>query len=243
MDNFKRYLIIILQFTAYLSVIPMVMYAEWHHYFIAFFVYFIYNGLGMIMTYHRLLSHRSFKCPKYLEYLLSFITTFSLTGSAITWVAIHRKHHRYTDTDKDPHSPDHLGWWKVQFLTALAPVEGKYAIELMRDKFYLFQHKHYFNLIGIFSILLYIIQPFSIIYIFLFPAGLTLLFGTLILSSCHKNYQPISIFWLGLITFGDAFHESHHQNPKKTRLNKYDLIGIIIEKFFNDKTEILGQKY
>lgn len=235
------YLILFFQAMAYLAFIPMFMYGEIHHFFIAFVMYFLYNGIGMIMTYHRLLSHRVFTCPKWLEYLMSSLATFSITGSAITWVAMHRKHHRYTDTEKDPHSPDYLGWWRVQFLTAFALIEGKYAVELMRDKFYKFQHKYYLHILFSFSLLLVMIDPFMLIYVHLFPAGLTLFFGTLILSTCHKDYKPRNLFWLGILTFGDAFHEAHHKDARLQRLHKYDLVGIIIEKCFNDKTTVLGQ--
>jgi fatty-acid desaturase len=240
-DIQSRYVIVSLQLLCYISIIPMVMYAQWYHYMIAFFVYFLYNGIGMIMTYHRLLSHRVFNCPKWLEYVMASLATFSVTGSAITWVSIHRKHHRYADTEKDPHSPDWLGWWRVQFLTAFAPVEGKYAIELMRDKFYLFQHKHYIHILFGYALLLALIDPILVIVLFLFPAGLTLFFGTLILSCCHKDYNPRDIFWLGIVTFGDAFHELHHENSRIARLHKYDLIGFLIEKIFYDKPKIVGE--
>lgn len=230
--KYSKLLIICLQFVAYASIIPMIIFASWWQWIIALLMYFIFNGLGMIMTYHRLLTHRSFPCPKWLEYTLAFITTFSLTGSAITWVAIHRKHHKYADTEKDPHSPDHLGFWRVQFFTAFAEVEGRYATDLMRDKFYLWQHKNYFNIIIIGMILTTLISPMLTIYAFLFPAALTLFFGTLILSWAHHDLQPRSVWWLALLTFGDAFHDVHHENPNKPRLHKYDLIGFIIEKFF-----------
>lgn len=227
-----RYSILALQFLAYLSVIPMVMYASWWQWVIALAMYFVLNGLGMIMTYHRLLTHRTFKCSKWFEYLMTFITTFSFTGSSITWIAIHRKHHRFSDTEKDPHSPDHMGWWRVQFFTAFADVEGRYATDLMRDKFHMWQHKNYTAICIIGLLLLALIDPMLTVYFVLFPAGLTLFFGTLILSWAHKDYKPRSVFWLALITFGDAFHDVHHNDPNKPRLHKYDLIGWIIEKFF-----------
>ena len=235
-----RIAILSLQFLAYLSVVPMVLYAEPLHWVIALMMYFILNGLGMIMTYHRLLTHRTFKCSKWFEYLMTFITTFSFTGSSITWIAIHRKHHKYADTEKDPHSPDHMGWWRVQFFTAFAEVEGRYATDLMRDKFHLWQHKHYIKICLAGIALAFIISPMFLVYFVLFPSALTLFFGTLILSTAHKNYKPRSIFWLGLVTFGDAFHDVHHDDPNKPRLHKYDLIGYIIEKaFLNDKAALV----
>jgi len=232
-----RFQIFGLQILSYLSVIPMIMFASWWQWLVGALLYFVFNGLGMIMTYHRLLTHRSFTCPKWLEYTLAFITTFSFTGSAITWIAIHRKHHKFADTDKDPHSPDHLGFWRVQFFTAFAEVEGRYATDLMRDRFYKWQHKYYTKICFSVLILFLLINPMFAVYGLLFPAALTLFFGTLVLSWAHKDYQPRTVLWLALITFGDAFHDVHHDNPNKYRLHRYDLIGWIIEKIFiKDKT-------
>ena len=232
-----RYSIFGMQMLAYLSVVPMILYAHWYHWVIATVMYFLFNGIGMIMTYHRLLTHRSFKCPKWFEYLGTWLATFSLTGSGITWVAIHRKHHKYADTDKDPHSPDHMGFWRVQFFTAFAPVEGKYAVDLMRDKTHLWIHKHYIKIvIGALAVLL-LINPLAAVYLYMFPAALTLFFGTLVLSWAHKDCKPRTVYWLALLTFGDAFHDIHHEYPNNYRLHKYDLIGWIIEKVFvRDKT-------
>ena len=227
-----RLTIFTLQILAYLSIIPMVLYAEPWQWLTALVMYFVLNGLGMIMTYHRLLTHRSFQCPKWFEYMMSFITTFSFTGSAITWIAIHRKHHKYADTEKDPHSPDHMGFWRVQFFTAFAEVEGRYATDLMRNNFYKWQHKHYTKIILIGLILCTLINPMLTIYAMLFPAALTLFFGTLVLSWAHKDYKPRTVLWLALLTFGDAFHDIHHDYPNKYRLHKYDLIGWIIERVF-----------
>lgn len=232
---FNRIIIFTLQIIAYLSIIPMILYATWWQWLIALFMYFVLNGLGMIMTYHRLLTHRSYTCPKWWEYFMSFMTTFSLTGSAITWVAIHRKHHKYADTENDPHSPDHLGFLKVQFFTAFAPVEGRYAVDLMRDNFYKWQHQHYLKIILITIAALLLIDPMLTVYILLFPAGLTLLFGTLVLSWAHQDYKARTVYWLAFLTFGDGFHDIHHEYPNNYRLHKYDLIGWIIEKVFVKK--------
>jgi fatty-acid desaturase len=231
-----RKTIFAMQMIAYLSIIPMVIYSAWYHWVIAVVFYFLYNGIGMIMTYHRLLTHRSFKCPIWWEYLGTVLANFSITGSAITWIAIHRKHHKFADTSQDPHSPDHLGWWRVQFCTAFAPVEGKYAVDLMRNKVYIWQHKYYIETQLVFAAALALLfGPLSVIYVYLFPAALTLFFGTMILSVAHTDCKPRTVLWLALLTFGDAFHDIHHTHPTSYRLHKYDLIGWLIEKIFVKK--------
>lgn len=231
-----------MQMMAYFSIIPMIMYGEWQHYLIAVFVYFLNGCLGMIVGYHRLHTHRSFKCPLWFEKLITMFATIGLTGPAIDWVAIHRVHHRYHDTEKDPHSPDYLGKLRVHFLTMFAKVNPKYGIDLIKKPFYMFQRKWYFVINFLYAIILYLIDPFAVIYAWLFPAAMVIGFGTMILSTSHKDGEPKNDFILGLLTWGDAFHKTHHDDPAKVRLHKWDISGFIIETFFPDKHKWLGRE-
>ena len=228
--------IFVLQILAYLSIIPMIMYGVWWQYLVAIFVYFLNGCLGMIIGYHRLHTHRSFSCPLWFEKFITYCATIGLTGPAIDWVAIHRAHHKYHDTEKDPHSPDHLGRLKVHFLTMFAKVNPKYAIDLIRNKFYIFQRKWYFVINFAYAGALFLIDPFAVIYAWLFPAALVIGFGTLILSASHRNGSPHNDFVLGILTWGDAFHKTHHDDPNLVRLHKYDIAGWIIETFFPAKS-------
>jgi len=224
--------IFILQLTAYLSVIPMIAYADLHHYLITLVAYFCFGGLGMIVGYHRLHSHRSFKVPLWFEKLITIFATMSITGPAIDWVAIHRAHHKWHDTEKDPHSPDHLGRLRVHFLTMFAEVSPRFALDLIRNNFYMWQRKYYFYIIGSYALFLYLLDPLAVVYAWLFPAFLTIFFGTLILSTSHRDGEPHDDFILGILTWGDAFHKTHHDKPMEVRLHKYDIAGWVIETFF-----------
>jgi stearoyl-CoA desaturase (delta-9 desaturase) len=210
----------------------MLIYGQWWHYLIAIFVYFLNGCLGMIMGYHRLVTHRNFECPLWFEKFIIMCATIGLTGPTIDWVAIHRVHHKYSDTEKDPHSPDYLGKWRVHFLTMFAKVEPKYAGNLLKNKFYRFQRKYYFVINALYALILYIIDPFALIYAWLFPAALVIGFGTAILSSSHRNKSAHNDLWLAILTWGEAFHEEHHNDPTRARLHKWDITGIIIETFF-----------
>lgn len=221
-----------LQMTAYASVIPMILYAGITDYLIAIFCYFLMGGLGMIVGYHRLHSHRSFKVSLWFEKLITIFATMSFTGPAIDWVAIHRAHHKWHDTEKDPHSPDYLGRFRVHFLTMFAEVSPRFAMDLIRNEFYMWQRKYYFYIIAAYAVLLYLIDPFAIVYALLFPAFLTIFFGTLILSTSHRDGKAHDDFILGILTWGDAFHKTHHDQPNQVRLHKYDIAGWIIETFF-----------
>lgn len=221
-----------LQMIAYASIIPMILYAGITDYIIAIFCYFLMGCLGMIVGYHRLHSHRSFKVPLWFEKLITIFATMSFTGPAIDWVAIHRAHHKWHDTEKDPHSPDYLGRFRVHFLTMFAEVSPRFAMDLIRNEFYMWQRKYYFYIIIAYAVLLYLIDPFAIVYALLFPAFLTIFLGTLILSTSHRDGVAHNDFILGILTWGDAFHKTHHDQPNQVRLHRYDIAGWIIETFF-----------
>lgn len=229
--------IFILQITAYVSIIPMLVYGDWYHYLIAVFVYFLNGCLGMIMGYHRLITHRSFDAPLWFERLIIMFATIGLTGPAIDWVALHKAHHRYADTDKDPHSPDYLGCLRVHFLTMFAKIEPKYAGKMLKDPFYRFQRKWYFVINAVYATILYLIDPFAVVYAWLLPAAFVIGFGTAILSTSHRDKKPHNDFWLAMLTWGDAFHDEHHSKPGVARLHKWDITGILIETFFKPKVK------
>jgi fatty-acid desaturase len=61
------------------------------------------------LGYHRVLAHRSLKLPIWLERALVIIGLPA--GTPLQWAGNHRYHHAHTDTDRDPHSPVHYGFW------------------------------------------------------------------------------------------------------------------------------------
>ena len=67
--------------------------------------------LGITLSFHRQLSHRSFATPKWLEYALAYCGVLAVQGDPTEWVSSHRYHHLHTDTPLDPHSPYEGFWW------------------------------------------------------------------------------------------------------------------------------------
>jgi stearoyl-CoA desaturase (delta-9 desaturase) len=78
---------------------------------LAAFALFYYQlaGLGVNLGYHRVLSHRSLRLPRWLERTL--VTIGLPAGTPIQWAGNHRYHHQHADTELDPHSPVYRGFW------------------------------------------------------------------------------------------------------------------------------------
>jgi fatty-acid desaturase len=104
---------------------------------------YVFGMLGVNLCFHRLLTHRSFECPRWLEYTLAILGVCSTQDSPVYWVAVHRRHHQFADDERDPHSPiasffwAHVGWLilKSDDLERAA-VTQRHAKDLLRDPFY-----------------------------------------------------------------------------------------------------------
>ena len=203
-------------------------------------VYCLLYCFGGTITYHRLLSHKSFKPQKWFYYVGSVLGFLSCSGSPIAWVATHKKHHKYTDQNKDPHSMRFMPWYKVQWLSMLSVVEPKYAVHLLKDPFQVFLHKNYFLIHLVYATILYLISPHLVITLYLAPAALVWEAGSIINTVCHawgyKNYDinddSKNNTFVALLTFGEGLHNNHHAKQKdfsfKKKPNEIDIAGLFI---------------
>lgn len=104
---------------------------------------YVFGVLGLNVGFHRLLTHRGFACPLWLEHTLAVLGTCSLQFSPALWIAVHRRHHNFADEPQDPHSPRqgffwaHFGWLLMRTgdMKSGALIE-QYAKDVIRDPFY-----------------------------------------------------------------------------------------------------------
>ncbi len=104
---------------------------------------YLFGTLGINIGYHRLLTHRGFACPRWLEHALAVLGVCCWQGTPFSWVAIHRMHHQHSDEPSDPHSPrrsffwSHMGWFLIYdpAIYNLSTYE-RYARDLFQDRFY-----------------------------------------------------------------------------------------------------------
>lgn len=105
-------------------------------------------GQGITIGYHRLLTHRSFRCPKWVEHCFAILGISCFEDSPVRWVVVHRIHHVHSDEQPDPHSPivnflwSHFGWLMVRNRqTHSISATDKFAKDLLRDPFYMYLEK------------------------------------------------------------------------------------------------------
>src|SRR5580658_1859359 len=108
-------LFVAIPFLALLAAIPLAWGwgLGWHDVIIAVVFYF-FTGLGVSIGFHRYFTHGSFKAKQGLRVLLAIAGSMAIEGPVLTWVADHRRHHKYSDKEGDPHSPWRFGDdWKA----------------------------------------------------------------------------------------------------------------------------------
>ena len=71
--------------------------------------FYLLTGFGVTVGFHRLLTHRSFTARPALRTALALAGSLSFQGEVNGWVAVHRRHHAFTDRPGDPHSPYRYG--------------------------------------------------------------------------------------------------------------------------------------
>ncbi|CAN5278282.1 acyl-CoA desaturase [soil metagenome] len=136
---------------ALLALMPM--FFNWTAIIVAIISARLFGLLGINIGYHRLLTHRGFKCPKWLEHALVVIAICCAEDTPARWVAVHRRHHEKSDEQPDPHSPlagflwGHIGWLLVKNpdLSRLG-IYDRYAKDILRDPFYVALERNFWQI-------------------------------------------------------------------------------------------------
>src|SRR6202451_2026305 len=101
---------------AVLAAIPLAWnlgWLGWHDVVIAL-VFYVISGMGISMGFHRYFTHSSFKANRGLKIAMAIAGRLAIEGEVLVWVADHRRHHKYSDKEGDPHSPWRFGTdWKA----------------------------------------------------------------------------------------------------------------------------------
>jgi fatty-acid desaturase len=208
---------------------------------IVFIISYVWHALGITVGYHRLLSHRSFRCNKALEYALILGGYLAMEGSPIWWISIHRAHHKHVDTPLDPHSPlkgwfESLYGWMFKRTYPAHIIPAKQCPDMVNDPIYNFleqggdwkrNHILCYTLNILYRVIIW--GTFGwVAALASLAAGICVLQVPLMLNFfCHipklgyKNYESnndaVNVWWIGLIAMGEGWHNNHHEYPGAAR--------------------------
>jgi fatty-acid desaturase len=207
---------------------------SWRNFWVAVLTYWVATGLGISMGYHRLHTHRGYKCPLWLEYFFGLCGSLSLEGGPIFWVAVHRVHHQKSDRAGDPHSPLHGGffWSHVGWILFgegnhnNTKLMSKYAPDLARHRFYVWLNNWHWLPLAVLGVILFAIGGWSMM---LWGVCVRTVFGLhatwLVNSATHMwggrrfatRDGSRNNWWVAALTFGEGWHNNHHAHPTSIR--------------------------
>ncbi len=217
----------------HVGAIAALFFFTWKALVVAVLLWWVAGSLGIGMGYHRLLTHRGYKTPKWVEYTLTTFGTLALEGGPIAWVATHRVHHQLTDVEGDPHSPRdgglwaHLGWIitgramhnKAKELLHFVP-------DLRKDKFHVWITEWHWVPIAVLGVILYALGGLPVLLWGLFLRTVVGQHATWLVNSATHMWgsqrfitkdTSRNSFWVAILTFGEGWHNNHHAFAQAAR--------------------------
>ncbi|XP_019456129.1 PREDICTED: palmitoyl-monogalactosyldiacylglycerol delta-7 desaturase, chloroplastic-like [Lupinus angustifolius] len=198
---------------------------NWSAFWVGVSLYVVTGLFGITLSFHRNLSHKSFKVPKWLEYFFAYCGVLALQGNPIDWVSTHRYHHQFCESARDPHTPTQGFWYShMTWLFDTNSITEKYGepnnvVDLEKQFFYRFMKSSYiFHPLAL-GALLYAIGGFPFI---VWGVGVRIVWvyhiTWLVNSVCHVwgsqawNTGDLSRnnWWVSLFAFGEGWHNNHH---------------------------------
>ena len=217
----------------HVGAVAALFFFSWKGLFLALALWWVAGSWGIGMGYHRLLTHRGYKAPKWLEYFLTTCATLALEGGPIFWVATHRVHHQLTDKEGDPHSPrdgkwwSHMGWIILgkslhQNTKELSP----YVPDLRKDKYHTWISQWHWLPITIVGLIILAIGGWKMVLWGIFLRTVVGLHCTWLVNSATHIWgsqrfvtddDSTNNFAIAMLTFGEGWHNNHHAHPQSAR--------------------------
>ncbi|WP_131736723.1 acyl-CoA desaturase [Actinomadura roseirufa] len=210
-------------------------------------VFYLLSAAGITVGYHRFFTHGSFKAKRPLKIFLALAGSLAIEGPVITWVADHRRHHKHSDKEFDPHSPwrfgddwkaltkglvwAHYGW----LFDANRTSKQRFAKDLLNDRDMTRIHRAFPGLVAVSFLLPAVLgglltSSWTGFLTALFWAGLvrvTLVHHVTwsINSICHTfgkedfevRDKSRNVWWLAIPSLGESWHNLHHSDPTCAR--------------------------
>lgn len=226
----------------------------------------IYTGFGITSGVHRLWCHRSYKARFPLRVFYAIGQTLNYQTSILEWSRGHRLHHKYADTDADPHNVQrgfcfaHFGWVAMkEHPLCDIKAKGLDMSDIEHDPVVYFQNKYYNQLFFLLSILLptlfgvYVLDH-SFVNSFIFLAAARNIWSihiTFFVNSWAHMFgerpyddkiQTAECWWVSMGSFGEGYHNFHHKFPFDYATGELGNTFNLMKKFI-DLMHYVGQAY
>ncbi|MEX0935713.1 MAG: acyl-CoA desaturase [Gemmatimonadota bacterium] len=189
---------------------------------------------GLTAGFHRYFSHRSYKTSRAFQFFLAFLTQMSAQRGVLWWSAIHRHHHRHSDTELDVHSPKHAGFFfsLVGWIFSRQKSKADYSTvqDLAQYPEIRWLDRHPYFPAFLLAVGCYLFAGWGGLFVGFFLSTVILYHGTFSINSVahvvgNQRYvtgdESKNNWWLALLTLGEGWHNNHHHYQSSTRQGFY----------------------
>ena len=193
-------------------------------------VSYVVRMFGVTAGYHRYFSHRSYKTSRAFQFVLAFLAQSSAQKSAIWWAAIHRHHHKHSDTELDIHSPRHRGLWYSHFGWIFDRNNRHEVVptlpEFMKLPEMRFLHRFELFPAIVLAVATFLAAGWSGLIVGFFWSTVVLYHCTFFINSLahvHGRQRYVTgddsrnNWWLAVLTLGEGWHNNHHAYQRSAR--------------------------
>lgn len=173
--------------------------------------YWIIAFIGLTIGFHRCISHRHVILNPFFESITLWAGTIASACSPLSWAGVHRMHHAYSDTPRDPHSPKYHKWYEILFsMYRVKKIPRKFVKDLYLNPRVMFFHKNRLITFLITYIIAYMIYPMLVIY-FLLLIPISFISYGMINCFGHDENGPVNKWWINLFAPFEGNHNDHHK--------------------------------
>ncbi|EFL00480.1 MULTISPECIES: acyl-CoA desaturase [Streptomyces] len=247
-EQFALLAFIVVPFAALLAAVPLAWGWGLSWLDLGLMVFFYFLGChGITIGFHRYFTHGSFKAKRWVRVTLAIAGSMAVEGPVVRWVADHRKHHKFSDAEGDPHSPwrygetlpalmkglwwAHLGWMFDEEQTP----QHKYAPDLVKDP----AIRRVSRQFALWTLVSLLTPPLvgGLVTWSWWGAFTAFFWGSLVRvallhhvtwsinSICHAvGKRPFrsrdrsgNVWWLAVLSCGESWHNLHHADPTSAR--------------------------
>lgn len=216
------------------SIIAFTHYFQWNYFFLSIILWQFLGTIGISVCYHRGITHRSYKSNNVIKIFHLCVALLAGQAGPITWATVHRIHHKYSDTEKDIHSPiagfwqAHLGWIFQREKRKTMPEFKNPDKDLASDPTLRIFEKAFYPGLLLSLFLLYYLGGLAVFLWFgCFRLCLTLHSSWAVNSFGHilgyRNFETKdnskNSKLLALISGGEGFHNNHHKRPNSPKMS------------------------